>query len=244
MVPRIILCIVLQKVLASQSDEGYVTISLAERPEMMLSIDEDGMAKIVEVTKTYLRPDDSVVCKLTPSEEGLLIKFNRGFLYQTLDNATVIGRNYISGDSGFFFRIVPSGTGAMLMTRGRCLSVDRGSPLSRGNYVVAKRCMGLQSQIFRIGPAKMESEEDFNPELRVSTHKTLAERDYFKRLGKYTGGYRSEYWNGPRFYRHYYYTLGEVMPDDKLLGTNHYLENGMEDFAIHERYGHPYFFDR
>eukprot|EP00866_Antonospora_locustae_P000631 jgi/Antlo1/631/228 len=244
MLLQIMLCVVLQKVSSSHSDGEYVTISLSERPEMMLSIDEDGMAKIVETSETYFKPTDSTVCKLTPSEEGSLIRFNRGFLYQTLDNTTVIGRNYISGDSGFFFRMVPSGDGVMLMTRGRCLSVDRESLLSSGSYIVAKQCMGLQSQTFRIEPAKMESEEDLSPELRVSTHKTLAERDHFKQLGKYTGGYRSQYWSGPRFYRHYYYTLGEVIPDDRLLGTNNYLESGMEDFAIHERYGHPHFFDR
>lgn len=244
MLPQIVLCIVIKTVLSSNSDGGYITIILSAKPKMMLSIDEDGMAKIVEVSKTYLNSDDPTVCKLTPSEEGQLIKFNRGFLYQTVDNTTVIGRNYISGDSGFFFRTVPSGDGVMLMTRGRCLTVYGGSLLSSGNYVAAKPCMGLQNQIFRIEPAKMESEEVLNPELRVSTHKTLAERDNYKHLGKYTGGYRSQYWNGPRFYRHYYYTLGEVLPDDKLLGTNNYPETGMEDFAIHERYGHPYFFDR
>lgn len=244
MLLQITLCMVLQGVCASHNSVGYVTISLSSRPEMMLSIDEDGMAKIIEVSKMHFKPDDSNVGKLSPSEEGQLISFNRGFLYQTLDNSTVIGRNYISGDSGFFFRSVPSGDGVMLMTRGRCLSLGGASPLSSGSYAVAKQCMGLPEQTFRISPARMESEEDFNPEIGVSTHKTLAERDYFKRLGKYTGGYKSQYWNGPRFYKHYYYTLGEVLPDDNLLGVNTYLDGGMEDFAIHERYGHPYFFDR
>lgn len=244
MVPQIILCIILQNVSASYSAGGYVTISLSSKPELMLSIDEDGMAKIIEVSKEYFNPADPNVSKLSPTQEGLLISFNRGFLYQKLDNVTIIGRNYISGDSGFYFRTVPSGDGVLLMTRGRCLSVGEASPLSSGSYAVAKRCMGLPEQTFRIAPAKMEKEEDFNPELRVSTHKTLAERDNFRRLGKYTGGYNSQYWNGPRFYKHYYYSLGEVSTDDNLLGINAHLENGMEDFAIHERYGHPYFFDK